>query len=159
YRQLQNGEKPALPPKTTSFKQWAERLQAHARSEVVEREIAVWSGQDAPAFTPLPVDKPEGENLESAASVVAVSLDADETAALLRVVPKIQNLRINDMLLAALAETFGSWTKARTLLVDLEAHGREEFAEDLDVSRTVGWFTSIAPVSLDLRRADTPAEV
>ncbi|HEX8184457.1 MAG TPA: condensation domain-containing protein, partial [Blastocatellia bacterium] len=58
----------------------------------------------------------------------------------------------------ALARAFSRWTGARSLLVDLEGHGREEIAEDLDISRTVGWFTSISPVWLDLQHTDTPGE-
>src|SRR5262249_28287913 len=65
--------------------------------------------------------------------------------------------RIQELLLAALAAALRAWTGAACLLVDVEGHGRDEIAAGLDVSRTVGWFTSIFPLALDLRE-ETPAE-
>ena len=159
YRQLQAGEPVNLPPKTTSFRQWSERLTAHAQSNLARQELAYWLAEPAAPFVPLPINYTEGSNFEASASVVTVSLGTEETEALLRDVPKFQNLRINDVLLAALAQTFAGWTGSRSLLVDLESHGREEIGPDLDVSRTVGWFTSISPVWLDLSEAQSLAEV
>jgi non-ribosomal peptide synthase protein (TIGR01720 family) len=60
------------------------------------------------------------------------------------------------VLLTALAAAFAGWTGQRTLLVDLEGHGREALFADVDVSRTVGWFTSLFPVLLDAGTATDP---
>jgi non-ribosomal peptide synthase protein (TIGR01720 family) len=51
-----------------------------------------------------------------------------------------------------------TWTKGDSLLIDLEGHGREEILEYVDLSRTVGWFTTIFPVVLDCKDSDTPVE-
>ena len=75
---------------------------------------------------------------------------ADATRALLQDVPAAYRTRINDALLTALAQTFAAWTGERSLLVDLEGHGREAVVEGVDLSRTVGWFTSVFPVRLAL---------
>ncbi|HEY0735126.1 MAG TPA: condensation domain-containing protein, partial [Herpetosiphonaceae bacterium] len=64
--------------------------------------------------------------------------------------------QINDVLLTALAQACASWTGAATLLVDLEGHGREELFADVDLTRTVGWFTALYPVLLDLRGVAAP---
>ena len=64
--------------------------------------------------------------------------------------PRAYNTRINDALLAALAIDCRRQTGASAVLVDLEGHGREELDPSLDLSRTVGWFTTIFPVLLDL---------
>ena len=64
--------------------------------------------------------------------------------------------RINDALLTALAQSFAAWTGERSLLVDLEGHGREALVEGVDLSRTVGWFTSVFPVRLACRKAPRP---
>ena len=66
-------------------------------------------------------------------------------------------LQINDVLLTALAQTLARWTGERTLLLDLEGHGREEVVDGVDLSRTVGWFTTLFPVFLQLEHAYTPA--
>jgi amino acid adenylation domain-containing protein/non-ribosomal peptide synthase protein (TIGR01720 family) len=154
YKQLQRGAAVALPAKTTSFKRWAERLVESARSEAVRGEASYWL--DASRPPPLPVDLPVGANLEATSSVVHLSLDAGETEALLREVPKFQHVRINDVLLTALAQSFVAWTGERALLLDYEGHGREEIAADLDISRTVGWFTSLSPLLIDVGEATTP---
>jgi len=61
-------------------------------------------------------------------------------------------------LLTALLQALAQWTGARSLLIDLEGHGREEIFEDVDLSRTVGWFTSLFPVLLDLGEATNPGD-
>ncbi len=66
-------------------------------------------------------------------------------------------LQINDVLLTALAQTLARWTGERTLLLDLEGHGREEVVDGVDLSRTVGWFTTLFPVFLQLEHTYTPA--
>jgi non-ribosomal peptide synthase protein (TIGR01720 family) len=65
----------------------------------------------------------------------------------------VYHTQINDVLLTALVQAFASWTGVRTLLVDLEGHGREEVVEGIDLSRTVGWFTSRFPMQLSLGQA------
>jgi non-ribosomal peptide synthase protein (TIGR01720 family) len=72
-------------------------------------------------------------------------------------VPGVYNTRINDALLSALARAFREWTGAPALAIDLEGHGREEIFEEIDLSRTVGWFTSVFPVVLDLREGGDAA--
>jgi non-ribosomal peptide synthase protein (TIGR01720 family) len=71
-------------------------------------------------------------------------------------VPKAFRTKINDVLLTALGQTFARWTGNNKLLVDMEGHGREPMFDEVDVSRTVGWFTSIYPVLLDLTDANEP---
>jgi non-ribosomal peptide synthase protein (TIGR01720 family) len=104
----------------------------------------------------VPVDWPEGVNSQESARIVWVSLDSERTKALLQDVPKVYRTMINDVLLTALVQAFSGWTRARSLLVDLENHGREDIFEDVDLSRTVGWFTCIFPLLLELGDASRP---
>jgi non-ribosomal peptide synthase protein (TIGR01720 family) len=84
-------------------------------------------------------------------------LTGEETRLLLQEAPRRLQTEINEVLLAALARSLSRWTGEQAALVDLEGHGREEIAAELDISRTVGWFTTLFPVrlewddSLDLR--------
>ncbi len=73
-------------------------------------------------------------------------------------VPSVYNTQINDVLLTALIQSFAQWTGERSLLVDLEGHGREDLFEDVDLSRTVGWFTTLFPIYLQLEEVDRPGE-
>jgi non-ribosomal peptide synthase protein (TIGR01720 family) len=156
YQQLQQGEAVSLPAKTTSFRQWARRLEEHAQTAELQTESAYWLGTLGAATARLPLDAHGGENTSASARSVSVSLTTEETLALLQEVPKAFHTQINDVLLTALAQSFAGWTGERRLLVDLEGHGREALFDDVDVSRTVGWFTTIFPVLLDLGAADSP---
>jgi amino acid adenylation domain-containing protein/non-ribosomal peptide synthase protein (TIGR01720 family) len=143
-------------PRTSSFRRWAERLARHAEEEEILAELPFWTAKARRDVPPLPVDRRGGENREGSARSVAVQLDEDETRALLREVPEVYGTRIEEALLAALALAFAPWTGSRRLLVDLEGHGREDLFEEIDLSRTVGWFTTFYPVLLELPPANDP---
>ncbi|NEQ30815.1 MAG: amino acid adenylation domain-containing protein [Leptolyngbya sp. SIO4C5] len=156
HHQLSQGQPLQLPPKTTSFQYWATQLTEYARSAALQSEIAYWQQQLSQPVTPIPVDFPSGENTVAQASTVSVALSAAETLALLQEVPAAYRTQINDALLTALVQTFAQWTGKSTLLVDLEGHGREDLFEDVNLSRTVGWFTTIFPLRLAIAEAADP---
>jgi non-ribosomal peptide synthase protein (TIGR01720 family) len=145
-----DGVEIALPPKTTSYRDWALRLQERARAESLERELAHWRELARAAALPRLAPAGDGGGTVAAARAVDLSLTAEETRALLREVPAIYRTRIDEVLLAALARAVASRTGGRGLLVDLEGHGREDAGAGLDLSRTVGWFTALYPVALQL---------
>ncbi|WP_163997839.1 non-ribosomal peptide synthase/polyketide synthase, partial [Pyxidicoccus caerfyrddinensis] len=155
YAQLQRGQPVALPPKSTSFKAWAEKLHTFARSEELARELPYWVEQGRAQVPALPVDMAGAANTLASARVVQVSLDAEETRLLLQETPAAWRAHINDVLLAALADSLTRWTGQPRLRVELEGHGREALFEDVDLSRTVGWFTATYPVVLDVSGAST----
>ncbi|WP_373526929.1 amino acid adenylation domain-containing protein [Nostoc sp.] len=158
YEHLNQGKKAQLPAKTTSFKYWSQYLPEYAKSVTLQKERHYWLTQCQKQINPLPVDFPDGENAVASECKVAVALSVEQTQALLQEVPQAYNTQINDVLLTALVQAFSQWTGTRSLLVALESHGREEIFDDLDLSRTVGWFTSIFPVLLDLGKSSHPGE-
>ncbi|MFC5288832.1 non-ribosomal peptide synthase/polyketide synthase [Actinokineospora guangxiensis] len=136
-----------LPAKTTSFRDWARALEGHARAGGFADELPRWRGLDTdPA---LPADGPGAGTVE-AMGQVTVRLDAEHTAALLSAVPAAYRTRVDEVLLAALGRALTDWSGRDRVLIDVEGHGREEDAVPgaVDLSRTVGWFTSIYPVAL-----------
>jgi non-ribosomal peptide synthase protein (TIGR01720 family) len=149
-RQIGRGEEVRFPPKTTSYRRWAEALGEHVRSEELIREAAFWLDPARRRALPLPGDGLTGDNLEGTARTVKIALDAEETRVLLREVPEAFQTRIDDVLLTALVRAFSRWTGSRSLLIDLEGHGRGELLTDVDLSRTVGWFTAIYPMLLEI---------
>jgi amino acid adenylation domain-containing protein/non-ribosomal peptide synthase protein (TIGR01720 family) len=153
YRKLQSGERVELPSKTTSFQRWAKRLDQLAQTMDLQRELDCWTAVSQHTSR-LPVDA-QGANTESTARMFAVSLSIDETNALLQDVPAVYHTLIDDVLLTALVRAFRRWTGEDALLLELEKHGREELFEDLDLSRTVGWFTSAFPILLKLQQTAT----
>ncbi len=150
YGQLAEGRMLALPAKTTSFKQWAERLKALAQDESLDEDAAYWLAPSTANLKPLPVDYSDGDCHEHSAAMLTVTLSEADTRALLREAPAVYRTEINDLLLTALAQTLCAWSHSDSVLIDLEGHGREDLFEDLDLSRTVGWFTSVFPVCLSL---------
>ncbi len=153
YQQIVQGKKIQLPAKTTSVKQWVKKLQEYANLATVKSEINYWLSQSYQNISPLPVDCPNGENTVASACTVSVSLSQAETTSLLHEVPTVYQTQINDILLTALVQTFEQWTGNSSLLINLEGHGREDILENVDLSRTVGWFTTIFPVILDITAA------
>jgi amino acid adenylation domain-containing protein/non-ribosomal peptide synthase protein (TIGR01720 family) len=149
WDRLDRGEAMTLPPKTTSFKQWAQQLVAAAHSPEVQAELKRWLLKSRSPALPLPVDG-RGENDAGGAATVTVSLPAAETARLLRQAVRPYRTRVDHLLLAAVAQAFALWTRMPALLIDLEGHGREELGAGLDLSRTVGWFTCVFPVLLEV---------
>jgi len=153
YEQIESGKRPQPPAKTTSFKSWAEQLAAHARTEALLAEAPYWVSLSDAAVARLPVDFRTGPNNSASARTVTRSLDPRETMALLMEVPAAYRTQINETLLTALAQTLSQWTNSSAILLDLEGHGREEIFPGADLSRTVGWFTTIFPVLLDLKKS------
>ncbi|GAX38390.1 non-ribosomal peptide synthetase [Nodularia sp. NIES-3585] len=150
YEQLERGEVTELPPKTTSFKRWAELLTDYANSAEVRQEWDYWLTQTQKSFSSFPVDYLEGNNTLASEKIVSVSLSKAETQALLQEVPSAYSTQINEVLLTALVQAFAELTGENSLLVEMEGHGREEICDNVDLSRTVGWFTTHFPVLLDL---------
>ncbi|HEX8150712.1 MAG TPA: amino acid adenylation domain-containing protein, partial [Pyrinomonadaceae bacterium] len=157
YRRLAEGAGAGLPAKTTSYRQWAERLAERAGAGMFDDELAFWLAQTRAAGGELKVDAPSAENTVATSRSVVAQLDEDETRALLQEVPGAFRTQINDALLAALALAFERWQGSPRVLVDLEGHGREDLFEDIDLSRTVGWFTSLYPVALAVAPGSEPA--
>jgi non-ribosomal peptide synthase protein (TIGR01720 family) len=145
-RQVQARQPVSLPPKTSSVRQWADALRAAATSEDFGAELPFWIATSAPAAT-LPRDRATGSNTIRASRTQQAILTREETQALLQELPARGAGQMLDALLASLVQALSAWTGEPTWRIDLEGHGREALG-DVDVSRTVGWFTSIYPVRL-----------
>jgi amino acid adenylation domain-containing protein/non-ribosomal peptide synthase protein (TIGR01720 family)/FkbM family methyltransferase len=144
--QIEKGDGVDLGKKTSSYRRWAERLEEYERDEQVRGEASYWTEIAGKGVKRIPVDFPDGLNTVESARTVSVSLDAEETKALLQEVPEAYRTEINDVLVTGVVEAFGKWTGERQVLIDMEGHGREELWEDINLSRTVGWFTTLFPV-------------
>jgi amino acid adenylation domain-containing protein/non-ribosomal peptide synthase protein (TIGR01720 family) len=157
HEQLDRGEEVRLPAKTTSFRRWAERLAERARSPELRGQLEWWRSRSGmPAARLAPAGGAADPGGDGGGGRIVVGLDEDETRSLLHEVPPVYNTRIQEVLLAALAVACRELTGTPAVWVDLEGHGREELFEDVDLTRTVGWLTSIHPVLLDLGAAAGP---
>ncbi|HEY6421687.1 MAG TPA: amino acid adenylation domain-containing protein, partial [Pseudonocardiaceae bacterium] len=147
YQQAANGQIVHLGAKTTSFQQWARQLTEHAAAGGFDGELEYWTGASEDCDPVLPVDA-AGVNTAASTASVTVRLDPEQTRALLVDVSGVYRTQINAVLLAGLGRVLSRWTGRDRVLVDLEGHGREDLFDGVDLSRTVGWFTTLFPVAL-----------
>jgi amino acid adenylation domain-containing protein/non-ribosomal peptide synthase protein (TIGR01720 family) len=156
YDQLCEKGSIQLPTKTTSYKEWTEGLVEYAQSNKLHEEVSYWGAVTNTACTHFPRDFVDGINTVASTRTVSVVLGQEDTRALLQEIPEVYHTQINDVLLAALVDVLAQWSQQKTICLNLEGHGREDVLEDIDLSRTVGWFTSIFPVVL---KRDNPGHV
>ena len=150
YEQLLHAQPVRLAAKSTSFRSWAQQLAHYAHAEAMQSEWAYWqhlTGLNPPL---LPVDHRAGQNTKGSMQELNIILSVSETQALLERVPAAYHTHINDVLLTALVQSFEPWTGQHRLLIAVEGHGREELMPGIYLSRTVGWFTTVFPVLLEL---------
>ncbi|MBW4428170.1 MAG: SDR family NAD(P)-dependent oxidoreductase [Nostoc desertorum CM1-VF14] len=159
YQQLSQGQAIQLPAKTTSYKQWTEKLKEYASKPELNQELDYWLKASQNQILPLPKDNPDGINTVAQAKTISVALSVAETQALLQDVSKVYRTKIEEILLTGLLQAFSHWTGESSLLIDLEGQGRDAVFADVDLTRTVGWFTTISPVFLELGNAKNPGEV
>ncbi|MEC4021062.1 non-ribosomal peptide synthetase, partial [Streptomyces sp. H27-D2] len=158
YEALAAGRAASLAPVSTSFRHWAGEVSVQAgggeRLAELPRWAAVLRGSD-PLLTTLPVEV--GRDVGATVREVSVTVPAEVTAALLTGVPAAFHAGVDDVLLSGLAAAVAAWKGAEVaggFLVDVEGHGRVSLSGEVDLSRTVGWFTSVHPVRLDAGPAD-----
>lgn len=149
YQQLASGKAVELRAKSSSYQQWAAQLKTYASSAALQDEVAYWTDERRQRVAPIRMDQ-KGNNQERTTRYVINKLSAPLTEALLREVPRAYNTQISEVLLTALSGAYHEWSGERLLLVDVEGHGREALFDDVDLTRTVGWFTSIYPLLLEL---------
>merc|ERR1739838_258547 len=161
YQQLIKEQPIQLDGKTTAFIDWAEKLYKFAQSEIIQKELDYWVNQPWSKTCSLPLDYTDNQHLNTVGSLASLSvkLNVEETRRLLESVNEAYNTQINDILVSALVISLAEWTGNSTVLIDLEGHGREELFADIDLSRTVGWFTSLFPVLLQLPEDNQTASV
>ncbi|WP_051805960.1 non-ribosomal peptide synthetase [Streptomyces sp. NRRL F-2747] len=153
---LAAGRRPETAGGATSVRRWSQLLRQQAQAPTREAELPVWR-RVLGASEPLLTDRPLDPARDTAGTVryVRRELPAGTTEKLLTTVPAAVNGGVDDVLLTGLALATADWRRRRgagedtAVLVDVEGHGREELGEGVDLSRTVGWFTSIHPVRLD----------
>ncbi len=138
YQQLAEGLPVSLPPKTTSFRTWSQRLTGYAACPEVADQAGLWLGQ-LPAGTPrLPRDLPGRDNSVGACQSVRVKLSRDETDDLVRRLLAEQHVEINDVLLSALARALQRWTGRNEIPIVVEGHGHLSVPADPPAPRYGG---------------------
>ncbi|MCJ2127983.1 non-ribosomal peptide synthetase [Methylobacterium sp. E-045] len=141
---LYRGDASALAA-ATPFRAWAHRLRDRA-AELAGRSEA-WA--PVPSATRLPVDRPEGARDQNHAATRILVLDPSLMPGLDRL-RAAYGMRLDEVLLAGLSRAVAAWSEQKSLGVTLERHGRDEDAANLPLDRTIGWFTTLVPLTLSM---------
>ena len=157
YRQLCAGEPVQLQPKGTSVRQWSDRL-AERAANMPEEERAYWIERRVREHPPLPRDFPEGTNYWDSVKQTRFDMTEDESRLLLQEVPRAYGVQIDGILMTAILLALEGWTGQRSMGFQAVGHGKEPLWDDVDLTRTVGWFNIIFPDAVDLGDSKTPIE-
>ncbi|HEX2058862.1 MAG TPA: amino acid adenylation domain-containing protein, partial [Actinomycetota bacterium] len=148
YGELLRGRPVELPAKTASFQEWARHLEDRVFA-IDEAEKAMWIDRVSIGHVPLRRDDPAAPNVVGGAEEVSFALDAATSAAIVDDIAREQGVQPNETLLAILGRALRDLAGGRRVVVDVEGHGREAGDSGLELSRTVGWFTTLFPVVVD----------
>ncbi|MGF2373516.1 amino acid adenylation domain-containing protein, partial [Bacillus inaquosorum] len=154
YKQAVSGESIKLPQKTDSYLTYSQRIADYSKSRQIQREEAYWDERENRHIQPIPKDNEAAPNTFKDTEVIDFNLSSHHTELLLTAANKAYSTEMNDILLTALGLALQQWTGYDQFKISMEGHGRESYLEDIDISRTVGWFTSIYPVWLDMSHSD-----
>ncbi|MCP5105000.1 MAG: amino acid adenylation domain-containing protein [bacterium] len=154
YLQYRAGEPLSLPLKTDSFKLWADELTRYADSRELLKEKDFWAAMEDQVVEPIKKDFDEEKNYIKDTGSLSFSLTWEETERLLTKVNKAFGTQVNEILLTALGLGIEKTLGIKKPAVTLESHGREEIIKNVDIKRTVGWFTTVYPVLLDFSYGD-----
>ncbi|PWV46108.1 non-ribosomal peptide synthase protein (TIGR01720 family)/amino acid adenylation domain-containing protein, partial [Chitinophaga sp. S165] len=149
YEQGIAGQPMKLPQKTDSLQYWMEQQHRYASSPALLAEVPYWKAITGQALPSFPVDDATGSNSFSDENTVSFVLGKEDTTMLQTRCYQAYNTEINDILLTVLGLAVKQSLGTDRFLVQLEGHGREHIGADIDVTRTVGWFTSVYPVLMD----------
>lgn len=158
FQQIGSGLPAALPEKTTSFKAWAESQPEMAQHPAVLEQLPFWLEQAALPTAQIPLDDPNGTNREMDAEAVSLTLSIEETQRMLQEAANTYHCDIPTLLATALVQALKDWTGEPRWRIEMEGHGRDAVSGNMDLSRTVGWFTSLYPLALDISGCSSPAE-
>jgi non-ribosomal peptide synthase protein (TIGR01720 family) len=137
-------------PKSSSYKQWYEALLKYGKKSSTLAQLQYWRNT-VRGFQPFEVDFNFTDQVfVKDTATFTVRLKSDDTYALLKDVPRVYHTEINDILLCSLAKVLCSWANKSNIVICLEGHGRESIDDRIDSSRTVGWFTSLYPVLINI---------
>lgn len=148
----------SLPLKTDSFQRWAQLQNEYANSNEMLAERSYWETICDEEVAMIPVDMNTTEVVVHHDAARSFALDTTTTELLQTKVHRVYQTEINDVLLTALGLAIYEIFELDRVAVEMEGHGREKFTEDLDVSRTIGWFTSTYPFVLDFSQTGTQRE-
>ncbi|EJV87812.1 non-ribosomal peptide synthetase [Bacillus cereus] len=154
YQAVKEGNEIRFPQKTTSFKEWAEKQYEYANGSKILKELKYWEQVSRENLGQIPREVQNEPVVVKDMVTKNITLGKELTTQLLQETNRAYNTEINDVLLSALGMAVKEWSGMDRIAITLEGHGREEIIDEVDITRTVGWFTSCYPVVLNMEDED-----
>ncbi|MCU1617930.1 MAG: Nonribosomal peptide synthetase, partial [Frankiales bacterium] len=139
-----------LPPKTSSFQYWIHQLNIYSKTETFLKEEEYWTKIAGQNIEMIPFDFKNGRNTGIERARCSFHLDEYYTEKLFTSCYQAYRTDVNDILITALALALYQTTGLQKIALNIEGHGRESIGEDIDLTRTIGWFTSLFPVVIPI---------
>lgn len=149
YEQLQNQEQPSLPVQSTSLFSWTSQIYNLYKNDN-HSELEYWRRIAEECRNSWPAKYSDRLNEEGLASIETISFSSQQTEALQKIA-ELNRSNVGNVILAAFVRELAQISNSEIVYLDLEGHGRETFLAEDDISRTVGWFSSLYPVAFDAR--------
>lgn len=150
--QYEQDKKLEIPKKTNSYQQWAKKLFTLA-DDFKSNELEYWQ-KVCNCSTSIPKDMNNQNDFEYSTKTQSINISKETTQKLITTANKSYNSKPEELLITAMYRAIYSEFNCNDFIIELESHGRQELFQDIDTSRTVGWFTSIYPVRINLKEND-----
>ena len=154
YRQKNTNTVYKLPYKTTSYGAWALLQNKPQIKNIFENDINYWNNALLKTVSSLPLDFKEGANKVSDAVTLNLELTEEESKRFFANASVPYQTQTQELILAAICNSFKDWRHSGTLLMAIEGHGRDPQLKEPDFNRTIGWFTALYPVIFQLKEED-----
>ncbi|NGT50327.1 non-ribosomal peptide synthetase, partial [Clostridium perfringens] len=151
YNQISRGDNVKLSKKTDAFKVWSKGIYEYSKS-IDDSKLSYWKNININDVKIIPKDYIIEKRYQKNSKTLELEINENKTKEILEKVNNIYNTNTEDILLAALKSVLIKWTGYDKILINLEGHGREDILENIDISRTVGWFTSMYPMLLETKK-------
>lgn len=156
-KQINNGQGIMLPSKTHSYQEWTKVIENYC-DYVIDKEKSYWEQILGKDFS-FPADFNVGEDTVDSSCTIAVQMDEELTKCLLTKADLSYNTEPKDLLITSLLRTIKEFTGSEDIIIELEGHGRDDIFEGIDISRTVGWFTSLYPFYIKLKKENLSDQI
>ncbi|TES55745.1 amino acid adenylation domain-containing protein [Halalkalibacterium halodurans] len=149
YRQALQSKQLDIPERTSSFKDWSYTLSTYAQQHISHDEQEYWEKKASIEYK-LPVDfRNDSNNTEGSLDKITLTFTREETESLTRTLHTTLGAKAHEILIAALMISLQQWSDTRQIKIDIEGHGRENIDPTINLSKTVGWFTTLFPVTVN----------
>ena len=144
--------------KSNSYQNWSKQLKSYSKSIEIKSELPYWLIQKEKSLNITKTKESKNIYYHKDSEMIENTLSKKFTKDLLSKSLQKYNCEINDLLLTALIISYNKWTKHKSLQINLEGHGRENIVDNINISKTIGWFTSVFPVILTIDKTNNIAQ-